>query len=76
MTLQHACLQAASEAYGNELPNQDLWEGMTEEDQQDWLTSNCRESLDGLSGDAIYNLIDCHADTILRVVNQFTTGEQ
>lgn len=59
-------LQAASEAFGNKLP--DNWEDMTETAQNYWLDDNRTDKFDGLTTDEYFSLIDCHADTIVDAI--------
>ena len=66
VNLELRVLQAASEAFGNKLP--DTWEGMTEQEQNDWLDTNRCDKFEHLSTDQYFSLIDCHSYTIKNVL--------
>ncbi|MEY8199901.1 MAG: hypothetical protein RPS47_11725 [Colwellia sp.] len=68
LTIDQLALRAASEAFGNRIP--DDWEQMGEDSQVAWLDSNRQENFECISTDQYYSLIDCHADTIKKAIEE------
>lgn len=69
---QHVVLQAASEAFGERLPNE--WQEMCDEDQGVWLETHRWSLFDAISNDDYFALIQAHGDAFHRAIREVLAG--
>jgi hypothetical protein len=60
--IKFTALQTASESYGERIP--DNWNELSDTEQDIWLVDNRFESYGDLTPSGLFELIDCHADSI------------